>query len=400
MTRRVLFVDDERHVLNGLRGLLRRYRGQWRMDFVDSAEQALLHMTTEPVDVLVTDVRMPGMDGTALLETVEERHPDVVRIVLSGHVDEHASLRAVPVAHQYLDKPCEPERLENVVERACRLQDLLHDPGLRQLLGSTDALPSCPRIYSELVAALRDPDVSLDELGAIVEQDVAMTAKIFQIVNSAFFGTVRRVSSVRQAVTFLGTRMLRNLVLSVEVFRAFEPAPDVPGFSIGSLQRHALRTGRVASRLVARRDADDAFMAGMLHDAGYLLLASRLSGRLAVCLSEAERSGRPAWEVEQDVLGYTHAEVGAYLLGLWGLPHPIVEAVAHHHVPRRVESTVFDLVAAVHVADRLSHECCAAEAPDACQPELDHGLLDDLGVAERLPDWREEAGRVLCGGVA
>lgn len=385
--RKILFVDDEPRVLEGLQSLLRRHRRKWDMAFALGGEAALKLLQTQVFDVLVTDMRMPGIDGVQLLRYAQREHPKTVRIVLSGYMELQATLEAMPVAHQFLSKPCDAQELENVIERASNLQSLMDDERLRQVLGKIEKLPTQPRVYNQLQQAVADENTRVNHIAGIVEQDIAICAKLLQLVNSAFFRLARRITSIEEAVTYLGFNMVKNLVLSLEVFQKAEHLED---FSIETLQRHALQTAAMAKRIVGGREqADDAFMAGMLHDIGHLILAMELPEMLSRSVALADRESLPIYLAEQQLMGVSHAEIGGYLLGLWGLPHPIIEAVANHHLPGRVPQRGFDVLAALYVADHLVHE--ATEPEGSCEP-IDPEYLETLGVGERLEAWRAMAG--------
>ena len=390
--KRIIFVDDEPRILEGIRRMLRPMRREWEMVFVGGGEAALAELKVAPFDVIVSDMRMPGMDGATLLKHVQERFPNVVRIVLSGHTDPEAALRAVPVAHQFLSKPCDAEALQAVVQRACSLKAFLSDETVRGAIGQVDVLPSVPRLYMAVSRALADPDSSLDDIANVVEQDAAMCAKILHLVSSAFFGIPRRVGNIHQAVTYLGTSMIKNIVLSVEVFRTWSESGKLAGFSIDAEQSHALLTSRIAMRIMGDKSkAEDAFMAAMLHDVGKLILATYLPDEFARVIENRREQARPMHVIEQEVCGVTHAEVGAYLLGIWGLPYPIVEAVAYHHAPTRVPHERFEILDAVHVANLLAREHESASpggAGEICE-EINASYLEALGMMDQLPAWRE-----------
>jgi HD-like signal output (HDOD) protein len=393
--RRILFVDDEPKVLEGLQRMLRPQRDRWEMRFACGGEAALAELSSGGFDVIVSDMRMPGMDGATLLEQVRARYPNVVRMVLTGHTSLEAALRAVPVAHQFLSKPCDPVVLRVAVERACNLKSLLSSEQLCKVVAGMEDLPALPRTYAALSEALTDPEVSLDKLTAIVEQDVAISAKILQLVNSPFFGVVRTMTSIREAVAYLGTDILRNLVLSIEAFRMFDKIPKVPDFSIDELQAHSQRCAKIASKLPTEGHLKDAAQVGaLLHDLGKLIVASRLPNELVRVQEAARQRKRPWHEVEQELLGVTHAEIGAYLLGLWGLPYAIVEAVAYHHVPARVPSQGFDSVATVYVANILAHENEKARNSQTFTT-FDFDYLRSLGAEHSLPAWRAKAADVV-----
>lgn len=392
--RRILFVDDEPLILDALQQRLRRQRAIWDMRFAEGGAKACEILALEPFDVIVTDMRMPHMDGAALLRFVQEAHPNVVRFVLSGHADFEMALRAVPVAHQFLTKPCEAGVLENVVERACKLQALINDEGLRRTVGGIKNLPSLPRVHSELVAALADENVAASDVANILQQDMAMCAKLLQIVNSAFFRLSRTISKIEDAVTYLGFNTIKRLALAVEGFR--HSTPGGGALSIERLQSHALLAGSIAYELFDdRRRREDAFLAALLHDIGVLILVNELPAETAKVVAAMRAEKLSMHAAERSLGSITHAEVGAFLLGLWGLPYPIVEAVANHHSPENVEQQEFDLLAAVHVADLLAGEVGGQTVVGASPESLDQHLdyLQRLGVADKLPRWREVARR-------
>ncbi|MBI5494595.1 MAG: HDOD domain-containing protein [Deltaproteobacteria bacterium] len=396
--RRVLFVDDEPHVLHGLRDLLRSQRGAWEMHFADGGEAALALMERTAFDVVVSDMRMPGMDGSALLKAVQARSPRSARIILSGHADMASAIRAVPIAHQFLSKPCNPAHLKTVVQRACDLQNLLQDETLRERMGEVSTLPSVPRTYQALTQALMDPGVSARDVAGIVESDVALAARVLHVVNSAFFGLARPVTSVQEAVAYLGLHMIRSLALSLDVFHSMRGGEAAAGFDPNAFQRHALATAAVSRRLLTQTAAaNDAFTAGLLHDIGDLVAATRRPAIWSLIHATAAEEGIPPWAVEVRQHGFSHAEEGAYLLGLWGLPYPIVEAVAFHHDARRLRRDEFGVAEAVHVGAALA---TAHLFPGDPAPGPDPEWLAAAGMGEQqLEAWLAIAKREL-GGVA
>ena len=392
--KRILFVDDEPRVLQGLRNMLRKQRRKWHMAFVGSGAEALRALEKYDFDVVVTDMRMPKMDGAELLARAHVEHPATARIVLSGHTEAEAAMRAVPVAHQFLSKPCKATVLENVVERACNLHTLIGDTVIQAKLAEIDKLPSEPRIYRELMRVLGDPMSDADDVAGVLKKDMAMCAKLLQLVNSAFFASAMTISKIETAVARVGCEMVRNLVLSLEVFES--PAlPAVAGFSLSELHKQAMLTALIAQRLVGdRRQADHAFMSGLLHDVGQLVLAMSFSDRWAAAIDRAKVAQEPLFVAEQRELAVTHMEIGAYLLGLWGLPYPVVEAVGNHHRPSRVETcTELDVLAATHIASVLADELCARPEGNAAAT-LDEGFVDRIGASTQLPQWRKMAAEI------
>ncbi|MBL8612080.1 MAG: HDOD domain-containing protein [Myxococcales bacterium] len=385
--KRVLFVDDEQGVLDGLRVALRKYRAAWQMDFAVSADVALDKLAEQPFDVVVTDMQMPRMDGPALLAQIQAEYPQTTRIVLSGHANEDAILRAVPVSHQYLAKPCSVEVLAAVIERTCTLREKLADERLKALIGKLDRLPTPSHVYRDLVAALGEEDTSIRRIAGIVEGDPALAAKALQLVNSSYFGLASRVVSVERAVGYLGVDIVRSLALTEQLFSSV-PKVRVSGYDPAALQVRSLLTARVAKRLAGDdKIRDEAFTSALLLDVGELVLLMVAADTLAKTAASAE-PGSPKYVREQVALGVSHAEVGAYLLGLWGLPRSIVEAVAYHHQPAALAPTEgLDSVALVHVAAEQVSRMLAG-TPQSDDGGLDAGYLAAAGVdACQLAEW-------------
>jgi putative nucleotidyltransferase with HDIG domain len=386
--RRLLFVDDERLVLDGLRNMLRPKQRHWEMTFVTGGPEALEELGKREFDVVVSDMRMPRVDGATVLKHVQATQPNAVRIVLTGHTETDMALRSISVAHQFLSKPCDAATLEATIDRACSLQSLLTDPALRSVVGGIGRLPSVPKLYMQINEALEKPNTSLKDVAALIEQDMAVSAKILQVVKSGFFGLPKRVTSVHAGVTFIGISMLRRVLLSVQAFSSFEH-PNVAGFSMEELQKHSHLTAMVASRMFkTKRESEDAFTGGILHDIGKLILATRAppaESRPAVRTSHPQTTSAAPGENEGS--GVTHAEVGAYLLGIWGLPYSVVEAVAYHHNPLAVRHKTFDVVDAVYIANLLAQE--SADVDPASPDRLDRSHLAHLGVEGMLGEWRQ-----------
>ena len=389
----ILFVDDEPAVLDGLRNLLRKQRHRWHMTFALGGKAALEELEKASFDVVVSDMRMPGMDGAELLRNVKERYPGTARVVLSGHADQEMVTRALPVAQQYLSKPCDGEQLRGVIDRVCELQALVAGTTVRDIVGRLDKLPSIPETYLRLTKAIANPDTGMEDISKVVQRDPAMCAKVLQLVNSAYFGLARPLTSVGQAISYLGLDLLKGLALTLDVFASANSTLPSAGFSFERLQQTALLTAKLAKRIAAAdpKEAEAAYTAGMVRDIGIIIFAMSMPDRLGEVGRVVAESGRSLDEVERELLGASHAAVGGYLLGVWGLPLPIVEAVAYHHVLRVMPRERMDASVAVHVADALAHGALAKEAGEPYTERIDVAALQALGVAGQLPEWRERA---------
>ena len=398
MKKRLLFVDDEPNLLQGLRRMLRPMRHEWDMAFAESGQQALELLAQAPFDVVVTDMLMPGMNGVQLLTQVMEHYPHTIRLVLSGHHGLDLSLKTAGLVHQCLAKPCDPELLKSTIARACNPHGLLNDTALRALVSGLKTLPSLPQLYLEVMQVAQAPDGSFEKVGEVIGRDISMTTKILQLVNSAFFGRPQQISSPAQAVSYLGLDTVKELILSVQIFTHFDQS-QLRELSLDDVWQHSMAASACAKH-IARAENNDrtgvehAMLAGLLHDVGKLVLAANLPEPYGQTLTLAREQGLADWEAEHEVLGTTHAEIGGYLLGLWGLLDPIVEAVVFHHRPSACPNQTFSPLTAVHVANALMSEANTMDPAETSLP-IDLEYLAALGLSDRLAVWREHCQTVL-----
>lgn len=354
--RRILFVDDDAQVLVGLGKALRKHRDRWMMVFAGSGEAALAEVRRGSFDVVVSDMRMPVMDGATLLAGIREHDPTTIRMILSGFSDRNAIVRALPVAHQFFTKPCDLTELAGAIDRACDLRAMFDAEGLRAVIGKLGVLPSAPGVYHELAALLGCADASVDAVAAVVERDVALCARVLQVASSSFFGSDRPLRSIAEAVSCIGIEMLGGLALSSHALGlAGERLPAE--FSLAELQRHSLAVARTARDLATTPEAaGDAFLAGLVHDIGAIIIAMALPEMHSEITLQLREPGATRSAIERRLLGTSHAEIGAYLLGLWGLPLAIIDAVAHHH-----DDPATPTPTPVLAALRGAHAACAPD---------------------------------------
>ena len=392
MKRRILFVDDEPMVLNGLQRTLRKMRREWDMTFVGSGREALDVLGKKPMDVIVSDLRMPEMDGGRLLAEVKKQHPQVVRIILSGQLDQEMTLKSVQLAHQSLSKPCDAEVLKHTLAKLFALRDFLSDDSIKSIISQIESLPSMPSIYTEIVSEMQSDDPAIKKVGEIISKDISMTAKILQMVNSAFFGLFQKIKSPEQAVMMLGMETIKALVLSVKIFSEFNQN-SFSWFNIDELFDHSLAVSVYAKTIIKNENPDqglinNSMMAGLLHDLGKLILATNFEKSYRQVLAEAQGTGKNPLDLEYEAFGTSHAEIGAYLMGLWRLENSIIEAIAFHHLPARSMSQNIGLLAAVHVGDALDYEARISSGENT-QLQCDTEYLNKLEITRRIPQWRQ-----------
>jgi len=376
---RLLFVDDEPRVLQGLRQCLWSKRKTWEMTFVESGALALAELERQPFEAVISDMRMPVMDGAELLERVRIVQPNAFRVVLSGQMDEHAAVRAAAAAHRFLTKPCDPALLLTTLTYGLELQSRMNSEGMRACVGGAADLPSPPATAVALNRALENDGSSLQDVSRVIETDSAMAAMILKLVNSAFFGLGRRIVSIEHAVGQLGLRPLRSLVLAHALFQ------DLTGKSVKLLeleQSRFLLAAQFARRFrLPARESETALTGALLHNVGTLLLMVRAPEAFEASRTYAREHAITVADAERDVMGVTHAEVGAYLLALWGLPEEVIEVVGVHHRPL-ADLPVLDAGAVVCLAEALASERFDTSSTDA--QSLDEPTLLRLGVLDTV----------------
>ena len=378
---RIIFVDDELNVLQAMRRSLHPMRSEWNMEFVAGGPEALAALKASAADVIVSDMRMPGMDGWQLLTEVRKLYPQTVRLILSGQAEATSIMRAVGMAHQYLAKPCESAAIKSAIVQTLKLRHLVSNDQLIALVGQVSTLPSAPKAFQEILTCLQEPSASMTDVARIIGRDVAMTANVMKMVNSAFFGARQPIITTDRAVAYLGLDTLGALVLAHSVFKSGRPTA-IAGFSLERLYSHSLQTA-MAARAIALCEkfppaqAEKAFLAGVLHDVGKIVFATRTIPTIGAAMSIAEYGA---------LMQAHHAEVGAYLLGLWGFPNPIVDAVAFHHIPSCAAAEGLSLAGLIHVADYFVHR--KEQNSGGVETVVEPGYLESRGLLQRLPEWQ------------
>jgi HD-like signal output (HDOD) protein len=390
MPRRLLFVDDEPMVLDELRRALHGMRHEWEMEFVDGGAAALEAPDRGSFDAVITDMRMPLMDGAQLLERVKERHSDVVRFVLSGQSQKESVLRSMGPAHQFLSKPCDLQELKMRLSTALAMRDLLRNQALATIVSSLRSVPSLPALYNELTMALASENTSFSEIEEIISKDMGMAAKILQLANSAAVGARSHVSSLSHALSLIGAEIIRSMMLSIHVFSQFQGHPSVTAY-LPSLWDHSMVTAALAQRIAAAETgsksmAEESFTTGLLHDVGKIILLAELPQAYRQVIERMNGEPRSIRALELECVGCTHSQLGAYLMCVWGLPESIVKAVELHDMPCEAEGTRFTPLTAAHCADALAS--AADFAPMNHDLAMDMEYVRSLGLRGKESAWR------------
>ncbi len=393
--KRVLFVGEDVGLWEQLKAPTAGIAEKWDVAFAKSGLQALASLSQSPCDAVISDMQLPGMNGAQLLDEVMQRNPKTIRFIRASMADQQAAMKCVGTAHQYLVKPSDARTISSALDRAFSLDAWLPSETVQKLIAQMKKLPSPPNLYFKIVAALQSTDTSIDDVGAMVAQDPVLSAKMLQVVNSAVFGLQLQVVSASEAVMYLGMETTKSLVLLAHTFSYFDKVRTAE-FSVEKLWKHSVTTGKLSEQIARAQGCSiemvsQSFTAGMLHDLGKLLFAANVPDGFKEALAKAKEGNLQLWDAETAVFGAAHSELGACLLGIWGLPMPIVEAVALHHFPIRFLSKGFCPLTAVHAANAIEHEINSDKpgANEVVGPAVDTNYLTELGLADRIDVWRD-----------
>ncbi|WP_312690881.1 HDOD domain-containing protein [Kosakonia sp.] len=352
----VMFVDDESKVLSGIERAIMMQDTEWACRFATSGPEALAMLEETPADVVVSDMRMPFMDGAELLTQVRNRWPGTLRIILSGYSEPDATRRMLEVAHRFVAKPCDSTALLTLIGSALALRGMFKDPEVLRVVGGINQLPASPKVYTEVCQLIAAPGGDTRQITEHLSSDPALSAKIMQLANSAWFSQEAKIHDIGSAISHLGLEQVKQLVLASRFFADAKADPEVD-----ELQRRALLASTLAARIAGHQG---------------LAPTAALLANIALLIPEMrEQSGEKHLTRDNNAM---HSAVGAYLLALWGLPMDIVEIVAGHTQPSRSANGVFDAVGIVHVAVALANNS---------MPDRDY--LEQTGMLNQLPLWQQ-----------
>ncbi len=382
-----MFVDDDPLVVRGLARNMSTMAVKMDITVRTSAADALKSLENELVDVLITDLYMPGIDGTALLEEVRNRYPTILRFVLSGEARPEVMMKATRLSHQYLSKPCETPLLHKTIVETMAQLKTVKNADVARTISQLEGVPARQASLAEFLRLLNDSSVPLDTLAASLRKDPGLSARVLKVANSSYFGHSGAVETLDDAIGLLGMDMIASMVATHKIF-AVTPPPASSNLNLDSLWEHCVHVSTLVRQIgyklkVAPSIMREAGTAALLHDIGKLVLAYAAPSALAAAMTRAKADRMPGWQAEYYVFGNHHAEIGGCLLKLWGLPASVIEAVSMHHSPHHSAETKTGPVTLVHIADMLAH----ARAGDGSTTFLDSAHLKALNLPESPDYW-------------
>ncbi len=256
---------------------------------------------------------------------------------------------------------------------------------LDRLVEETSTIYSLPLFYEHLNEAINHPRCSTYDISRIITEDQGLTARLLRLANSPMFGCYAKVDSITKAVTIIGTQQLRDLALAATVMGIFRGIPE-DLLNMASFWRHCIACGIIARTLaVYRRESnvERLFVAGMLHDVGQVVLAAARPEVSRELLEARRETGRLYQDLEREMLGFDHAELGGALLKKWKIPASISEPVACHHIPGSAEQFRLE-TALIHLADIICQSMELGQGGEWGVPPLDEPAWDRMGLSVHM----------------
>jgi HD-like signal output (HDOD) protein len=389
-TPKILFVAYEQYILKSLQQLLQDEN--WDCHFVSSTREALNFLQTEPVDLVVSDVMMPDMDGIQLVSEIRKLYPSIIRMLLTSYAKQKNIIEALAKGYtqQIIPKPWFDQELKEIIRSALRqsVQQKKQSPEFQILINSIQLLPSLPESYSNVRSCIVGDEIDIEKMADYISQDVAISSALLRWANSALFGQRFQVNTIKKAIIVLGTDIVKNLVLSESINQTIaRKVPAVKGFDSAKFEKHSMATAIIARLLIKSLHCTDlnrhdrAFIAGLLHDMGKLVAASFFSDQFAKAIALAKKRKCPLIEAEMETYGTQHAELGGFLAKWWALPPFIVNTICWHHQP---QSTPVDQdnIFAAHVANLLSYQFHYGSNGDTLPREIAEEYQDKFYLTE------------------
>lgn len=380
MVKRILFVDDEKQILRALKRLF--VHSDYEVNFANSAEEALSILEEKEIELLITDIRMPEMDGFELLKEVKKLYPLTLRVALSGYTDNNKIYNALEdnLAKIYLFKPWDNKELVGIIDRLFELESILKNKNLLNLINNVDELPTVPNLYSEL-CNLVEKDANIEQISKKLEEDQSIASRVLRVANSAFYGA--KTGSIAQAIMYIGLTNVKNIVLSNAIFTDFAGNQECKDMLWSHVNISNKLMNVIYQKCLYKKVPNMYASAGLLHDVGRVIILQFFKDKYDEVMKQSKEKNLPVHVIEEELLGVDHQKIGGYLLNWWEIPIPIVEAAMYHHDPLNENIINKELVQVVHIANYYSWKF--VDDGDIVE-QFNLRVLDELNIDAELLD--------------
>ncbi len=360
----ILFVDDESVLLEFYKSYF-KFREGWNAHLCSDPLSVQEILKNEPIDIIVSDLNMPGINGAELLSTVAENFPWVIRVILTSEANNNLSLKAVKYAHRCLKKPVNMAEIESEIENTLLVYKSEISRIVRTVLTGLDSIPVMPKVYTELISEIKKgEEASLHKIGDLVAEDPGMSMNILRVVNSPYFGSELTINKPEHAVTMLGLNVVKNLILTAELIDIFPLSPENSSL-VDDIIHHSTLCSCLMTEIfaheelngkVSKEDVEIAGSIGMFHDVGKIVLASEFPDLYQKVTAIHHHSDERLSSIEWQHLGVSHAEVGAYLMSLWGLSSKVAKTIAIHCSASKENRKRDIFMRAIHYSNHIAYQ--------------------------------------------
>lgn len=356
MSRTVLFVDDEENILRSLRRCF--FDSKIIVHYALGAEEAYAILSVHKIDMVVSDMRMPNVDGYELLSCVKEKYPHIVRIFLSGYSDKGQLLKTLSngIVKAYLYKPWDNDELIARLEHYFSLYENLQEDGIEQVINRISTLPVLSSTYQKFFNLVKN-QAELGEIARTIETNAPYTANLLKLANSAIYSL--STSSVKQALVCLGVVVAKDIIMSTEVFNVLRVNGTILENEYDTFVKHSEISNIVFHQLYrlnyGQKVPEEFETVCLLHDIGKLVILHFFPEQYEEVIKRRESEPEKSiLEIEAEVIGVSHAQIGAYLIDWWDLPLALQEVALYHHTPDSQQVLHKELMKIVFLADEVA----------------------------------------------
>lgn len=352
MSKAILFVDDEKAILNSIR---REFFGSpYKIYVASSGKEALEILEETPIHLIVSDMKMPGMDGYELLKKVKILYPSVIRLILSGFTDEKTVFKSIynNLAKLFITKPWKKDDFRKAIEDVFKTEELLSNNLTLKFVMEIGKLPTIPSILTKISEVIENDNHSIDEIVELIESDITLSSEVLRIINSSFYGI--KTASVKNAVLSLGLVNIKTIITTAEVFKSGHDF-----YNKNLIWEHSNLTNNILielyNKILNKKIPDYYSTAGLLHDIGKVTFFKIYNEEYDELYKPEENFNlEEINKLEKEKFNVSHEELGGYLLRWWDIPYAIVESALYHHNPMLSSEVNRELVSMIHIADYYS----------------------------------------------
>jgi HD-like signal output (HDOD) protein/CheY-like chemotaxis protein len=371
-------VDDERAILNSLRRLFEE--ADFDVYTAISGQEALVLLEENTVDVVLSDMRMPEMDGYTLLLEIRNKYPCILRTIISGYTEEKTMLKAIlkGAATKYFVKPWSNEELLEQINQMLKTQEVLYSKRILNYLNPINELPTLRSSFATVINMI-ESESNIDDIVNEIGRDPAISTMLLHVANSAMYGV--KTGSIKQAVIYLGLNNLKTLMYSMSIINTTNKSKEEKNY-IESIWEHSMLTNKIMHaiyhNLLNRKVPEEGYSVGLVHNIGLVILVTYNFTECVICAQKIEYKGCHSSDIELEQFCVTHEEMGAYLIQWWNLPYVYVESALYHHHPESTSIINKELVNVVHIAQYAAWKIL----DNGITVELNKEALHKLNISE------------------